>query len=281
MDIAKCGKFIAELRRERGLTQSQLAGKIGVTDKAVSKWETGRGFPDVSVLPALSEALGATVTELVNGERSRDALSQEDVDRAVTAALEEAGRSARRYASAAFFILGAVCAVLPLYLVGGGVLLPYGAALIAAGIILRWDRAYHAVKGALRRVSQRAAAAFAGGFAAAALVCELLPFSAAMVFAAGPDSTVTQYTSYFSLLQIGYGNLLLIATAGCTIAVIILSAVRFFVNKKGLSRAAVICAAAGAVCTAAVPLIFGMGEFTPFTAIIAVLLGVSSFLSAR
>ena len=280
MDIAKCGKFIAELRRERGLTQSQLAGKIGVTDKAVSKWETGRGFPDVSVLPALSEALGATVTELVNGERSRDALSQEDVDRAVTAALEEAGRSARRYASAAFFILGAVCAVLPLYLVGGGVLLPYGAALIAAGIILRWDRAYHAVKGALRRVSQRAAAAFAGGFAVAALVCELLPFSAAMRFAAGPNDSYTEYTSYFALLQIGYGNLLPIITAGCTAAVIVLSVIRLFMReKRRLSRAAVICAAAGALCSAAIPVLFG--AFTAFNVIIALLLAVSAFLSGR
>ena len=119
MDNAKCGKFISELRKARGLTQGQLAEKIGVTDKAVSKWETGRGFPDVSVLAPLAEALGTTITELVNGERSEAALMQADVDKVVTAALESAGKTAREYISVFLFIAGVVCMALPLYLPSG------------------------------------------------------------------------------------------------------------------------------------------------------------------
>ena len=57
MDLNKTGLFIAYRRKQKGLTQKDLSEKIGVTDKAVSRWETGRGFPDVSLLEALAEVL--------------------------------------------------------------------------------------------------------------------------------------------------------------------------------------------------------------------------------
>lgn len=69
MDNKKIGLFISELRKEQGLNQRQLAEKLSVTDKAVSKWETGRGVPDVSILQPLANVFGVTVGELLNGER--------------------------------------------------------------------------------------------------------------------------------------------------------------------------------------------------------------------
>jgi transcriptional regulator with XRE-family HTH domain len=69
MDLSKTGLFISSMRKERTLTQKELADKIGVTDKAVSRWETGKGFPDVSLLLSLAEALGVSVTEIIRGER--------------------------------------------------------------------------------------------------------------------------------------------------------------------------------------------------------------------
>lgn len=57
------------LRERKGLTQAELADRIGVTDKAVSKWETAKGFPDISLIEPLSEALGVSVAELMNGEQ--------------------------------------------------------------------------------------------------------------------------------------------------------------------------------------------------------------------
>ena len=69
MDMQKSGQLIADARKELGLTQTQLAESIGVTDKAISRWETGRGFPDVAYLQPLSQALGISITEIVNGER--------------------------------------------------------------------------------------------------------------------------------------------------------------------------------------------------------------------
>lgn len=62
------GAMIKRLREERCLTQTELADKINVTDKAVSKWETGRGYPDVSLIEPLSAALGVSVIELFSGD---------------------------------------------------------------------------------------------------------------------------------------------------------------------------------------------------------------------
>lgn len=62
------GKTIKELREKRRLTQKELAEKINVSDKTVSKWETGKGLPDVSVLEELAKALGTSITELLTGD---------------------------------------------------------------------------------------------------------------------------------------------------------------------------------------------------------------------
>lgn len=68
MNAILTGQFISRVRTEKGMTQKELAQKVGVTDKAVSKWETGRGMPDISSLDALCNALGVSVNELLSGE---------------------------------------------------------------------------------------------------------------------------------------------------------------------------------------------------------------------
>ena len=68
MDQLKIGKFIALKRKERELTQIRLAEKLGITDRAVSKWETGKSLPDASVMPQLCDLLGITVNDLLSGE---------------------------------------------------------------------------------------------------------------------------------------------------------------------------------------------------------------------
>ena len=69
MEPTRIGRFIAERRKALGLTQRQLAEQLSVSDKAVSKWETGRGLPDVLLMPPLCAALGITVNDLLSGER--------------------------------------------------------------------------------------------------------------------------------------------------------------------------------------------------------------------
>ncbi len=68
MDQSKIGKFIAERRKGQNLTQSRLAEKLGITDRAVSKWETGKSLPDASVMLELCGILGITVNDLLCGE---------------------------------------------------------------------------------------------------------------------------------------------------------------------------------------------------------------------
>lgn len=61
------GAVIKELREKKKITQSQLAAEIGVTDKTISKWETGKGYPDITLLEPIAEALSVSVTELISG----------------------------------------------------------------------------------------------------------------------------------------------------------------------------------------------------------------------
>ena len=68
MDQVKIGRFIAERRKAKHMTQMQLAEKLNITDRAVSKWETGRSMPDAALMPQLCELLGITINDLFNGE---------------------------------------------------------------------------------------------------------------------------------------------------------------------------------------------------------------------
>ena len=69
MEAKKFGQFIAGIRKEKKMTQTELAGKIHVTDKAISRWERGLGFPDIQTLEPLAQALGISVLELMRSER--------------------------------------------------------------------------------------------------------------------------------------------------------------------------------------------------------------------
>ena len=69
MDQLKIGKFIAECRKQKCLTQIQLADKLSITDKAVSKWERGVAMPDTSIMLELCDILGISVNELLSGEK--------------------------------------------------------------------------------------------------------------------------------------------------------------------------------------------------------------------
>ena len=85
MDINKVGKFIASLRKAKGLTQQELGDKLFVTNKAVSKWERGLSFPDITILQKLANILEVDVVEILCGERGDKAKVnvQEEIDKAV------------------------------------------------------------------------------------------------------------------------------------------------------------------------------------------------------
>lgn len=69
MNQVKIGKFIADKRKEKKLTQQQLAEKLGVSDRAISNWENGKNMPDISLFPIISKELDVTVNDLMSGEK--------------------------------------------------------------------------------------------------------------------------------------------------------------------------------------------------------------------
>ena len=71
MDQVKIGKFIAQCRKEKNMTQAELAEKLNITDRAISKWETGKGMPDSSIMLELCDELDISVNELLSGEMIR------------------------------------------------------------------------------------------------------------------------------------------------------------------------------------------------------------------
>lgn len=85
MDKEKIGIFIATLRKEQNLTQKQLADKICLTDKAISKWERGISYPDIAMLEPLAETLNVSILELLKGERLKqdELLSSEEAKKLI------------------------------------------------------------------------------------------------------------------------------------------------------------------------------------------------------
>lgn len=90
MDNKKTGAFIAQCRKDLNLNQKQLAEKLSVTDKAVSKWETGNGAPDIALLVPLADELGVSVVELLDGTRAEKSNEKEQIDKIIIQSLEEA-----------------------------------------------------------------------------------------------------------------------------------------------------------------------------------------------
>lgn len=90
IDNDKFGKFIAELRTESGLTQKEVGEKIGISDKAVSKWERGLSLPDISLLDPLAKLFNVSITEIIHGERilEDENLSVGEIDNLLSSSIQ-------------------------------------------------------------------------------------------------------------------------------------------------------------------------------------------------
>ena len=113
MDNQKFGSFIAELRKEKNMTQKELADQLHVTDKAVSKWETGKGFPDIKLMDNLANVLNVSLVELLQcSRRDTDALSPSAVERVVSQAMDQSQKvTTRKYLKLFRWFLFAAAAV--------------------------------------------------------------------------------------------------------------------------------------------------------------------------
>ncbi len=91
MDAQKFGAFVADCRKAENMTQAELAAKIQVTDKSVSRWERGIGFPDINTIEPLADALGVSILELMKSERlAADHVTGNEAETALSDTLEAA-----------------------------------------------------------------------------------------------------------------------------------------------------------------------------------------------
>ena len=121
MDTEKMGRFIAERRKDKHMTQKDFARMLNITDKAVSKWERGISCPDISLLPSVADILGVTIHELLNGEQSNTepegpAAGRENALQYADSEAEAAAGTMRSRCAVAFSLLllagSAACAVI-------------------------------------------------------------------------------------------------------------------------------------------------------------------------
>ncbi len=122
MDNIKFGKFIRKTRHEKGLTQKQLAERIHVSDKAVSKWENGAGFPDIKILEPLAECLGVSLMELMQGERIVEPeIDRETAEQIVAQTISQSGQEEewkRRMWKVKLLLGACACGIIYLICVG-------------------------------------------------------------------------------------------------------------------------------------------------------------------
>lgn len=271
MDAQRTGLFLTELRKEHGWTQAELAQQLGVTDKAVSRWETGRGLPDTALLLPLAAALGVSVGELLAGER----LDREQRIERTDGLLVDALRYSRRMSGWTVDIALLILAVFSQAFVGSHWLHAVVLAAIAVVRMVLRARGVTLSPGALRILGAAALGA--------ALVLELLPLGVVMRFAKGPNELFPpEYYSYFSLTPFGYGNFTPLLTGLLTVAALLLAVLTILWRKKreAFRGKAFVCASLALLFTPVPLLLFGPEYMTWVSWLVFLFLLLSLFCLA-
>ena len=145
MDQIQIGKFIAEERKRKNYTQRQLADILGISDKTISKWERGNGFPEVSLLLPLCNELEITVNELLSGVRLQEVDYKKKAEEIMVTLVKEAQESKKKIILSAMVSVLLVVAAVPLFLLAGlleldvwvrGRLIGIGMFVIVLGIVI-------------------------------------------------------------------------------------------------------------------------------------------------
>ena len=145
MDQIKIGKFIAEERKKKSYTQRELAEILGISDKTISKWERGNGFPEISLLLPLCNELDITVNELLSGERLMEVDYKKRAEENMVNLVKEAQESRKKIILSAMVGILVIIAALPLFVLSGAlametwlraVLIGIGSCVIIGGIII-------------------------------------------------------------------------------------------------------------------------------------------------
>lgn len=279
MNADKTGLFIAKLRGELGLTQRELAERIGVTDKAVSKWERGRGFPDVAIPEILSKELNVSITELMSGERSSPQTIKAQSDSTLIETLLYVKRMSRKTIGTLLLIIGACMLCSPLFFTGNSApICVMGITVTGGGIFMftskKSFKLFNLPKIALEGISL--------GALAAAIVLELLPDGVVLWWAAPPGEPLHHSTySYFNPLPYGAAMFPPFVTSVLTVAVTIFTFIVMTVCRKSAKPqnalfVLIIVTAAISVC----PVLYGFKYVTVIGVLITLTLGISAIFRA-
>lgn len=277
MDAGTTGSFIAELRREKGWTQRELAERLSVTDKAVSRWETGKGFPDASLLTPLSEELSVSVGELLAGKRMEPEQLREETDHVILEALRYSRRTLAGAAWVLLALAGLILLLSPLVTAGPDSLFALGPVLLAAAaVLLVWRKRGEKMK-------RKELFLYGAGvmLLLLALVLEALPIGAVLVFAPGPGERMLQTFSYFDLTVFGYANFSPLVTGVLTafcLAGDIFALFRFEKTRRW-RNVLFICTLIAAVLSVA-PLLFGTEYMTSGSWGVTLSLAIAAALQA-
>ena len=282
MNAEKTGAFIAMLRGERKLTQKELADKIGVTDKAVSKWECGRGFPDIGILEILSKELGVSITELINGERftpdDPEKISEQS-DSAVKETLRYIKHMSRKTLGMIIIVVGAFLCVLPLVSTFGGLpVFVLGITVFLGGVFM-----ITTVKN--RSLPKTALEFISLGALIAALILETLPNGVIMWWATPPgEPSQSGFFPYFSLTPFGYAHFSPLITAALTVAVTVLTVIALILESKEsrhpkLRNALFVCLVITTVISIC-PVLYGFKYVTPIGICVTAALLISAIFRA-
>ena len=121
MNQEKIGLFIAELRKEKNMTQNDLANKLGVTDRAISKWENGRGLPDISLLAPLCSLLGVSINELLSGERLNEENIVQKFEENIISTIDYTDKKIKKTKKAFLIVLSSILLLIVLFVTMFGI----------------------------------------------------------------------------------------------------------------------------------------------------------------
>lgn len=145
MDQIKIGRFIADERKRKGYTQKQLSEKLEISDKTISKWERGNGFPEVSLLLPLCNELEITVNELLSGERVSEEDYRKKAEENMVNLVKEAQESKKKIILSAMVAFLTSIAAIPLFVLSGVLameswlrifLIIWGLCILVIGIVI-------------------------------------------------------------------------------------------------------------------------------------------------
>lgn len=280
MDTNTVGRFISERRKQKGFTQKELAEKLQVTDKAISRWETGKGLPDTSLLRPLSDILGVSISELLSGKIIEEADMKDQTDKIILDALKYSRRMLANMISLVLFLIGIVLLISPLFLasISRNFNWMIGIALIGIAFLCTYlKRTKKTVKLTDKRFYILGVAALL-----LALILELLPIGAVLIFAPGPTETMMETYSYFSLNLVGYAQFTPMLTGILTIASVLLgiiSIIKYDIAKKS-KNAVFTCSIIAATLSLAPLFLFGFDYMTSASYAISVAIVISICLQA-